>query len=209
MNPPILWYFADPMCSWCWGFSPAIEALRDEYRERMRIALVLGGLRPGTTAPMTATERNDILHHWHTVQARTGQPFRFDGALPDGFVYDTEPASRAVVTVGGIDHAQIFAMFKAIQTAFYAEGRDVTQTGLLADLAGGLGVDRQAFLNDFASDTARARTLAHFKQSRQAGVRGFPTLIVQQNAQLHPVCSGCLPLDLVRTEIDRCLQAAG
>jgi len=46
MNTPILWYFADPMCSWCWGFSPVIETLRDEYRERMKTALVLGGLRP-------------------------------------------------------------------------------------------------------------------------------------------------------------------
>jgi len=22
-------YFADPMCSWCWGFAPAIEALAE------------------------------------------------------------------------------------------------------------------------------------------------------------------------------------
>lgn len=208
MNPPILWYFADPMCSWCWGFSPVVETLRDEYRERMKIALVLGGLRPGETAPMTATGREDILHHWHAVQARTGQPFRFDGALTEGFVYDTEPACRAVVTVGGIEPMQIFAMFKAIQTAFYAEGRDVTQAGVLADLAAGLGVDGETFLRDFDSDTARARTQAHFRQARQAGVRGFPTLIVQRDTQLHPVCSGCLPLDTVRTEIDRCLLRA-
>jgi len=92
MNTSILWYFADPMCSWCWGFSPVIETLRDEYRERMKTALVLGGLRPGTPAPMTMTERADILQHWRAVHARTGQPFRFDDALPDGFVYDTEPA---------------------------------------------------------------------------------------------------------------------
>lgn len=207
MNSPILWYFADPMCSWCWGFSPVIETLRDEYRERMKIALVLGGLRPGETAPMTATGREDILHHWHAVQARTGQPFRFDGALTEGFVYDTEPACRAVVTVGGIEPTQIFAMFKAIQTAFYAEGRDVTQAGVLADLAAGLGVDDRTFLRDFDSGTAHARTQAHFRQTRQAGVRGFPTLIVQRDTQLHPVCSGCLPLGTVRTEIDRCLRS--
>ena len=81
MTTPILWYFADPMCSWCWGFSPVIETLRDDYRARMKIALVLGGLRH-ETAPMTAAQREDILHHWRAVQARTGQPFRFDDALP-------------------------------------------------------------------------------------------------------------------------------
>jgi putative protein-disulfide isomerase len=207
MSQPILWYFADPMCSWCWGFSPAIETLRDAYRERMKVALVLGGLRPGESTPMTPTARDEILHHWHAVHERTGQPFRFEGALPDGFVYDTEPASRAVVTMGGLDPALIFPLFKAIQTAFYAEGRDVTQADVLAGLAAGLGVDRAAFLDAFDSDAARARTQAHFRQARQAGVRGFPTLIVQQGAQLHPVCNGCLPLDTVRDAIDRCLHA--
>lgn len=203
---PILWYFADPMCSWCWGFSPVVEALRDEYRERMKIALVLGGLRPGETAPMTAARRADILHHWHAVHARTGQPFRFDGALPDGFVYDTEPASRAVVAVGGLDPALIFAMFRAIQSAFYAEGRDVTQPDMLAELAAELGVDAARFLAAWGSEDAHRKTRAHFKQARQAGVSGFPTLIVQREARLTPVSQGCQPLEAVREAIEGCLQ---
>jgi putative protein-disulfide isomerase len=208
MSPPILWYFADPMCSWCWGFSPVIETLREQYRDRLKIALVLGGLRPGETAPMTASGREDILHHWRQVHERTGQPFRFDNALPDGLVYDTEPASRAVVTVGGLDPALIFPLFKAIQNAFYAEGRDVTQAGVLADLAAELGADKDAFLQAFDSDAARARTQAHFRQARQAGVRGFPALILQQDTQLHSVSNGCLPLDTVRAAIDSYLQPA-
>lgn len=205
MSAPLLWYFADPMCSWCWGFSPVIETLRDEYRDRMKIALVLGGLRPGESTPMTATTREDILHHWHAVQARTGQAFRFDNALPQGFVYDTEPAARAIVAVGGLDPTLIFALFKAIQHAFYAEGRDVTQPAILAELAAALGVDADAFLHAFDSDAARDRTQAHFRQARQAGVRGFPTLIVQQASQLHRISDGCQPLDSVRAAIEACL----
>ena len=209
MNAPILWYFADPMCSWCWGFSPVMEAVREAYHGRLKIALVLGGLRPGTATPMTAAARDEILHHWHQVHARSGQPFQFDGALPDGFIYDTEPASRAVVTAGGIDPSQIFAMFKAIQTAFYAEGRDVTQTAVLAELATGLGIDTAAFLNAFDSDAARAKTQAHFAQSRKAGVRGFPTLILQRGEQIDRIADGYLPLDTVRAELDRLLLCPG
>ncbi len=205
MNAPLLWYFADPMCSWCWGFSPVIEALRDAYRERMKIALVLGGLRH-ETVPMTATNREEILHHWHQVHARTGQPFRFENALPSGFVYDTEPACRAVAAVGGLDPALTFPLFRAIQSAFYAEGRDVTQPGVLAELAAGLGADKHAFLQAFDSDAARARTQAHFRQARQAGVRGFPALILQQDLQLHSVSNGCLPLETVRAALDAYLD---
>ena len=123
-------------------------------------------------------------------------------------MYDTEPACRAVVTVGGIDTGQIFPLFKAIQTAFYAGGRDVTRADVLADLAVQLGVDAEVFLRDFGSDAAHTRTQAHFRQARQAGVRGFPTLILQQDAQLQPVCNGYQPLDAVREAIDRCLPPA-
>jgi putative protein-disulfide isomerase len=209
MKMPILWYFADPMCSWCWGFSPVIEAVREAYHDRLKIALVLGGLRPGAITPMTAAARDDILHHWHQVHERTGQPFQFDGALPEGFIYDTEPASRAVVTVGGLDPSKIFAMFKAIQSAFYAAGRDVTQTAVLAELAAGLGLDDAAFLQAFDSDAARARTQAHFTQARKAGARGFPTLILQRGEQIDRIADGCLPLETVRAELDRLLVRPG
>ncbi len=207
MTSPILWYFADPMCSWCWGFTPVIEAVREAYHDRMKIALVLGGLRPGETAPLTASGRDEILHHWHTVHARTGQAFHFEDALPDGFVYDTEPACRAVVAIGGLDPVSIFPLFKAIQTAFYAEGRDVTQSGTLAELAGRFGIEADTFIEAFEHADTRSKTQAHFRQARQAGISGFPSLILQQGDQLHPICNGCLPLDTVRAAIDAHLDA--
>ena len=207
MSTPILWYFADPMCSWCWGFSPVIEAVRDAYRARLKVALVLGGLRPGETTSMTATARNEILHHWQQVHERTGQPFRFEHALPDGFIYDTEPASRAVVAAGGLDPAHSFTLFKAIQSAFYAEGRDVTRPDTLADLAAGIGLDAAVFTQAFDSDDARAKTQSHFMQTRTAGVRGFPTLILKRGERLDRIVAGYMPLDTVRTELDRLLAA--
>ena len=202
MTTPVLWYFADPMCSWCWGFSPVIETVRETYRDRMAIALVLGGLRPGETTPMTAAAREDIFHHWHQVHARTGQAFHFENALSDGFVYDTEPASRAVVAMGSLDPTLTFPLFKTIQAAFYAEGRDVTQTRVLADLTTVLGVHASTFLRTFDSEDARTKTRAHFRQARRAGIRGFPTLLLQRDTQLFPICNGSLPLDDVRSNID-------
>lgn len=204
MQRPILWYFADPMCSWCRGFSPVIETLRGEDRADMKIALVLGGLRHDS-APLTASERDDILHHWRAVQTRTGQAFRFENALPPGFVYDTEPACRAVVAVGGLDPALAFPLLKAIQTAFYAEARDVTQPAVLAELATGLGVENAAFLHAFESDLAHSRTQTHFRLARQVGVRGFPALVMQRNAQIHTVSNGCETLEAVHAAIERCL----
>ena len=47
-------YFADPMCSWCYGFAPVVSVLAERFEERMPLQVVMGGLRAGNAAPMRA-----------------------------------------------------------------------------------------------------------------------------------------------------------
>lgn len=204
----VIWYFADPMCSWCWGFAPVISAIKDAYQGRLQLALIMGGLRPGTTRPMAPEQRAEILHHWEEVQRRAGQPFRFDGALPDGFVYDTEPACRAVVTMLDLNPAAAFAYFKSIQAAFYAEGRDVTQPQTLVELAAAQGQDSDRFRERFGADEIRELTQAHFRQTAQIGIRGFPTAILQQDGHFDILTYGYRPLDELMPRVEAWFAAA-
>jgi len=41
-------YFVDPMCSWCWDFSPVILSISQAFPGRVPVRVVLGGLFPGT-----------------------------------------------------------------------------------------------------------------------------------------------------------------
>ena len=173
---PILRYFADPMCSWCWGFTPVFEQIREQFDNDFRFALVMGGLRPYTRESVTNQFRQDILQHWHDVQNMTGQDFSFDNAMPDGFVYDTEPPARAVLTVGRLSPENTFAFFKAIQHAFYVEQLDVTKANVLARLASTFDIQADAFSDLFESKDMKAMVQKHYLQTREFGVRGFPTL---------------------------------
>lgn len=201
-EPRILWYFADPMCSWCWGFSPVINAIRDRYRGQIEARIVMGGLRPGTTGPVTPDFRAEILHHWHDVQARTGQPFAFEGAMSEGFVYDTEPPARALIVVADRNAPETFPFLHSVQEAFYARQQDVTRREMLADLAEHHGVAHAEFLGRFDSDEARARTQQHFEFTRQIGVRGFPTVVLQHGERYVLLTSGYRSLDDLRPDID-------
>lgn len=202
MNEKILWYVADPMCSWCWGFTPVIERIRSEYGDCLKVELLLGGLRPGTKEPMPFAQREEILHHWHTVHRVTGQPFKFEGAMPEGFVYDTEPASRGVATVSLINPEAVFPFFKAVQSAFYVEQQNVTSSTVLAQLANSVGLDAQQFLQTFESDAAKSLTLAHFQKARRWDVRGFPTVIGQNGADRSLLSAGYCSFEELRTRLD-------
>lgn len=183
MDGPHLIYFADPMCSWCYGFSPVIDQIRQAYGNALPVRVVMGGLRPGTDTPMTDEAKKSIAGHWHQVHEASGLPF--DPAVLDreGFVYDTDPAARAVVVARreGEDFAARY--LTAAQRAFYAENRDVTSPDVLGDLAEEFGLDRAAFLTAWASDEAKQETWRDYAMSQNAGVTGFPTLVGGPNDQ--------------------------
>jgi putative protein-disulfide isomerase len=165
------------MCSWCWGFSPVIEAIEREFGEDLPVRLVLGGLRPGNEVAMTAADRADIRQHWAHVHEASGQPFDFGFFERERFVYDTEPASRAVVAARRDGMANALAMLARIQRAFYAENRDVTARGELAVLAAEQGMAPELFEARFEAPDVSEETWRDFAITQQAGVRGFPALI--------------------------------
>jgi putative protein-disulfide isomerase len=183
MTTPHLIYFSDPMCSWCYGFSPVVDDIRRSFGRALPIRVVMGGLRPGTETPMTEEAKLEIADHWTHVHEATGLPFDGSGMSAAGFVYDTDPAARAVV-VARRDGEEMAAAFLArTQRAFYAEGRDVTTEAVLSDIAEELGIDRAGFLEAWCSEEAKKETWRDYAISQRAGVTGFPTLVAGPNAE--------------------------
>lgn len=177
MAGPHLIYFADPMCSWCWGFSPVISEIRARFGADLPVRLVMGGLRPGNTVAMDDAARARTRAHWEHVIEASGQPFDFAFFDRPHFVYDSEPPSRAVVAMRRHGMAAALDGLAALHAAFYARNLDVTSPATLTHIAGEMGLDREAFAAALASPEVAEETRADFTLARRAGVAGFPTLI--------------------------------
>jgi len=207
MDGPHLIYFSDPMCSWCYGFSSVIEEVANAYGAALPIRVVMGGLRPGTTTPMKPEARREIAGHWTHVHEASGLPFDAAVLEREGFVYDTDPAARAVVIVRRESHDLALKFLGNAQRAFYAENRDVTSADTLGDLASEVGLNRTAFLEAWASEDAKTETWSDYALSQRAGVTGFPTLVGGPNEHgvYGVVTRGYAPgeqvLDVIRTWI--------
>jgi putative protein-disulfide isomerase len=202
-------YVMDPMCSWCWGFAPVAEALIEQARAAgIDTHLVMGGLRTGSGAALDPSTRTYILEHWQAVTEATGQPFQLKGALPDGFVYDTEPACRAVVAARQLDPASAWPLVKLIQQAFYVQGRDVTKAPVLVELAEVAGIPRIEFAEAFDSVEQQEATAADFSWVQDLGIAGFPTLLAERNGQLALLTNGYQPLTELAPLLGRWLERA-
>lgn len=199
-------YVMDPMCSWCWGFAPVAGALAAQAEAQgIQMHLVVGGLRRERMAMDTAG-RERTLGYWRAVHEASGQPFDLDGGLPEGLVYDTEPACRALVAARSFDEQLAWPLAKRIQQAFYAERCDVTRPQRLADLAEAVGIARGDFADRFVSQAIRDATEADFEWARNLGIAGFPTLLAEQHGQLALLTNGYQPLEALSPLLARWLE---
>ena len=194
-------YIADPMCSWCYGFGPELKTLRDGIPE-LGFEVIVGGLRAYNKELMDEALKTTLLSHWGKVEETTGLPFSKDAFSHKDFIYDTEPACRAVVTARMLAPEIALDVFHAIQHGFYAEALDVTKGDVLAKIStdvlnkAGINISEQDFLVTWSSEDAITTTNNDFQQTQRWGVTGFPTLVFERAGELYLVTSG-----FARTEV--------
>ena len=174
-------YFGDPMCSWCWGFSPVIRNISQTYADQAPVSIVLGGLHAYDTEPMSDDYKTTIRHHWEDVSKTTGAVFEYAFFDRKGFVLDTEPACRAVVTVRDMEQSKLIDFYDSISRSFYSENKDTTNLETFKLLATEAGLDADAFQEHFESDAIKEITRNDFQYAKGLGVTGFPTVVVKEN----------------------------
>jgi len=201
--PKEIYFFGDPMCSWCWGFSPTLNAIAERYRAKVPLTAIVGGLRAGNTKVMDEKAKGSIRDHWREVEKATGQPFDFTFFERDDFIYDTEPACRAVVTMRSLKPAATLDYFEALHKAFYAENQDITDNQVLASLAVPFGFQAPEFKAALETQEIRNQTRVDFQVSQQLGVQGFPSMVLRDGEVLRALSQGYRPFDQLSPLLDQ------
>lgn len=184
-------YVGDPMCSWCWGISPALNRLEKAAEANgIPYRIVLGGLRPGGGEAWNEEFKGFLKHHWEEVTARSGQPFGTTLFEREAFNYDTEPSCRAVVAARQLKPEVESRFFELTQHRFYVQNEDPNEVGFYAPICEELGLDFAAFSELFGSEEAKAATLRDFRLNRSWGVTGYPTVVFRKGEQLIAIARG-------------------
>ncbi|PLP99175.1 DsbA family protein [Cupriavidus pauculus] len=203
-------FIGDPMCSWCYGFGKEMTALQQRFPD-IPVRIVVGGIRAGATDVLDEAGKRFRLQHWTRVETASGLPFNREAfRARQGFVYDTEPICRAVVTARRLaPQADLVAVFRALQHAFYVDGLDTTNGRVLAAVATDAlalqqhDIDTAAFLADWGSQPAIDETAEDFRTARLWGVSSFPTLALRIDKKLYQVAGGYASADTVAEQIER------
>lgn len=220
--------WADVACPWCWigehRLAAAVARLSAERPElvvdrRWRPYQLQPGLPPrgepwgefadrkfGGAARMAAA-----FGHVAAAGAADGLTFRFDRMT---VAPNTRAAHRLVLHAGrtgagdaegaDVDAAgagrRELAMADRLFRAYFADGADVTDPEVLADLAVEEGMEREATLAFLAGDALALDVQASQREAARLGVQGVPFVVLDGRLAV----SGAQPVEL----FERALRAA-
>ncbi|MYN19134.1 DsbA family protein [Rugamonas sp. FT107W] len=187
MSLSTLHYIYDPMCGWCYGAAPLVEAARGMLGEGLIQAHAGGMMMGAQRRPITPELRRYVNEADQRIADLSGQPFGAaykSGLLNDtGAVLDSEPPITAILAANQVA-SQGLALLARVQKAHYVEGRRVAERQVLSDLAADIGIDRAGFESAYdglAGQATRDHVIATRALMDRLGATGFPSLAIERD----------------------------
>ncbi|MCR9215222.1 MAG: 2-hydroxychromene-2-carboxylate isomerase [Proteobacteria bacterium] len=114
---------------------------------------------------------------------RTARLYGIPFNMPDEFPKLTLAASRGFLIIAKKDPEQAITFAKKVFTAYFVDGKDISDKDLVADIAAGVGLDRDQFLKDIeGADVKEAFTQSVEDIVHNRKVFGAPFFIVDGEA---------------------------
>ncbi len=174
--------FSDVVCPWCYLGRSRFRAAAGAFDGDVEVVWRPYQLDPGATGGGLTSElmaerfggadKVAAMHEkMRGLMAEENLPYDPDRAI----AVNTRDAHRVIAMAGeaGVQDAVVERLFRA----YHAEGRDLNDHAVLAELAGEAGLDGVA--GRLASGDADAEVTAQLDRARTAGVSGVPFFIFE------------------------------
>jgi len=192
--------FSDPVCPWCYlGKANLDRALEAAPSHPFRVEWHPFQLNPDM--PREGVLKRDYLaerfggeKQVETIHDRLRQIAAQNGVALDPDVPKRIPNTldaHRLIHWAGLEGRQT-PVVSALFRAYWKEGRDIGNPGVLADIAGAEGMDRAVTLRLLESDADADDIRARDEDARRKGVSAVPTFLIAQQY----VVSGAQPPDV-------------
>ena len=178
-------YCYDAYCGWCYGFSPVIKKIAEDYKDQLDIEVLSGGMMTGEAAMPIEKIAPYIQTAYKRVEELSGIKFGEDFLWhinnPDksDWVMNSEKAAIALCILKEYYPERQMEFAADLQYALNYEGRDLDDDEAYRHLLDKYNLQPEAFyskLNDF-----EYKEMAHYEFAlmKQLQVNGFPTVFLQ------------------------------
>ena len=182
---PVLIYCYDAWCGWCYGFSPVMQKINEQYKDLWHIEVLSGGMiLPEQPVPLKATATY-IQGAYKNIETLTGIKFGedylwhiFHPDESDWFPH-SEKAAIALSIFKEIYPERQIEFIADLQKALFKEGRDLTDNEAYRHLLEKYAIDAATFYGQLSSEDFEEKANFDFTLCKQLKVTGYPQLLLQ------------------------------
>ncbi|CDN73119.1 ClpXP adapter SpxH family protein [Elizabethkingia anophelis] len=199
-KPLKLVYFTDPICSSCWGIEPQLRKLKLEYGNILDIEYHMGGLLPDWSYNSGGISKpSDVAYHWDEVSVYYDMPIDGDVWLEDP-LNSSYPPSIAFKAAEMQDKDKAVDFLRTLRELVFLKKKNIAKWEYIAMAAEEAGLDVVKLKTDFEG-SAQKLFEADLKLARDYGVRGFPTIFIQNQLGERETIYGTKPYSFFETVI--------
>lgn len=210
---PLLIYCYDVYCGWCYGFSPVIKQIAEDYQLKLHTEVLSGGMvLPEEPVHISATA-GYIKDAYKRVEELTGIQFGEDylwhinnPGESDWFPSSEKPAIAMSIFKEIYPDMQV--QFAAdLQYGLHYEGRDLTDNEAYRHLLEKYKMDADDFYNKLKSEAYKEKAYYEFQLCKQLQVTGFPQVLMQASEnKFHLLARGYTDYETLSKRIELVLH---
>jgi putative protein-disulfide isomerase len=206
MKKGTILYIMDPLCGWCYGFSPVLQQLKEKYAGDFDFRVVTGGMITGARVAPVAEMAGYILGAYKRVEEYTGVTFGepyLDMLRKGTEISNSEPPCRAIYTFGQMQPEHVTEFAHEVQLALFVAGKSLNDDETYRELAAAFNIDGDRFFEKMNTEESRYGTQQDFQWAKAAGITGFPCTVLDTNGKYYMLAQGYRPL----ADVEQVLQS--
>lgn len=216
MHKPILIYCYDAYCGWCYGFSPVIKKISQEYKDKFEFEVLSGGMIISDKAKHIGVMAGYIQKAYKVVEDHTGIKFGPDYLWhinnpdeSDWYPSSEKPAIALCIFKEFYPGKQI--EFAAdLQYALHFEGRDLCDDEAYRHLLDKYSIQPETFYSKLKSEEYKELAQSEFDLCKQLQVTGYPAVLLQLNdTKFHLLARGYTTFEELKDRIEEVLKEGG
>lgn len=210
---PTIYYCYDAYCGWCYGFSPVMKKVAEEYKNKFAFEVLSGGMIPSDNPRPIAATAKYIASAYQRVEEMAGVKFGedylwhiFNPTESDWFPH-SEKAAIALCIFKEIYPEQQVAFASDLQHALHYEGRDLTDNEAYRHLLEQYEINADDFYTKLESEEYKEKAYYEFSLCRQLQVTAFPAVLIQvADTKFYLLAKGYTTYDDVKARIENILK---
>lgn len=213
---PTIYYCYDAYCGWCYGFSPVMRHIAEEYKHKLAFDVLSGGMILPETPQHFSAMANFIQGSYKRVQELTGITFGEDFLWhvfnPDktDWYPSSEMPAIALCIFKEYQPDSAVQIASDLQYALNYEGRDLTDKEAYRHLLPKYGVPEEAFYTKLKSEEYKEKAYYEFALVKQLQVSGYPCVLLQvSDSKFYLLAQGYTDYDTLKERIEKVLTDIG